>query len=248
MTLTNTRIIIFGAGSSIASALCRKLAESGARLAVVARNTKQLEVLKSDLMSRGAKEVTTYGANLDDTSSHEELLNSIVRDGGIDAAVLAWGVLGDNTAATASASAALEIFQTNLIAPVSLLTVLGNHFEAKGTGQIVVIGSVAGDRGRQSNYVYGTTKGALERFCEGLRNRLAPKSVHVMLVKPGMVDTPMTSHMKKGPLFAKPEQVAADILKGMKSDSDVIYTPFFWRPIMGLIRAIPEQMFKKMKM
>jgi len=129
-----------------------------------------------------------------------------------------------------------------------LLTLLANRFEAQRHGTLAVIGSVAGDRGRQSNYVYGTAKGALAIFLQGLRNRLHPAGVRVLTVKPGFVDTPMTASFKKGPLWAAPEAVAAAIVAAVERGRDVIYTPWFWWGIMTLIKLVPERVFKKLKL
>lgn len=247
--LNQARIAIFGAGSAIAAALAKRLAARGARLALAARDAGQLDVLAADLNVRGVKQVSVCAGSLTDHESQRALLSQADSAlGGIDIAVLAWGVLGDNELAAKDFRAAREILEVNFLSYVSLMTELSNYFESRGGGQIVVLGSVAGDRGRRSNYVYGTSKAAVETFCEGLRNRLASRNVHVLLVKPGMVDTPMTAHMPKGPLFATPDKVAADIENAMRRGKDTIYSPVFWRPVMTVIRAIPERIFKKLKL
>jgi short-subunit dehydrogenase len=135
-----------------------------------------------------------------------------------------------------------------LLSPIACLTWLANYFETRGKGNITVITSVAGDRGRQSNYIYGAAKGGLSIFLQGLRNRLAPKGVSVTTIKPGFIDTPMTAHIKKGPLFASPETVGKRIHQAMLKGESVVYTPFFWRFIMLIIQHIPEFIFKKMKL
>jgi len=131
---------------------------------------------------------------------------------------------------------------------VAFLTWLANYFEKRGKGNITVISSVAGDRGRQSNYIYGSAKGALSVFLQGLRNRLAPRGVSVTTIKPGFIDTPMTADIKKGPLFASAELVGTRVYKAMKRGESVVYTPFFWRFIMLIIIHIPECIFKRLKL
>ncbi len=243
------RIAVFGASSAIASAICRRLATSGAQFALVARRQEQLDVLVADLRIRGAAASFTHATDLQDSAPHPQLVADIAAEmGGIDVAILAHGILGDQAAAAASFAETRQVLEINFMSSISLLTELANQMEAARRGQIVVIGSVAGDRGRQSNYVYGTSKAALQTFCQGLRNRLTPAGVGVLLVKPGFVDTPMTAHIPKGPLFVSPDRVAADVIAAMGGKKDVIYTPWFWSPIMFVIRLIPESIFKRLKL
>jgi hypothetical protein len=131
---------------------------------------------------------------------------------------------------------------------IEFITAAANYFENKKSGTIVVIGSVAGDRGRQSNYIYGTAKSMLSTFLQGLRNRLHPHGVQVITVKPGFVDTPMTASFKKGALWASADSIAAGIEKAIAKKSDVVYLPGFWRFIMLIICHIPEGIFKKLKL
>jgi short-subunit dehydrogenase len=138
--------------------------------------------------------------------------------------------------------------QTNGTSVIALLTLLANRFEAQGHGTLAVIGSVAGDRGRQSNYVYGTAKGMLAIFLQGLRNRLHRRGVNVLTIKPGFVDTPMTAGFEKGPLWASPEQVASRIIVAIDKGWDVVYAPAFWRLIMLVITTIPERVFKRLSL
>jgi len=143
---------------------------------------------------------------------------------------------------------ALKELSTNALSVVSLGTLLANRLEAQGRGCLAVISSVAGDRGRQSNYVYGTAKATVTAFLSGLRNRLQRSGVRVLTVKPGMVDTPMTAGMKKGPLFASPETVAAGIVRAVDKGKDVVYLPGYWRLVMAVIKALPEGVFKRLKL
>jgi decaprenylphospho-beta-D-erythro-pentofuranosid-2-ulose 2-reductase len=166
----------------------------------------------------------------------------------IDFALIAHGVLGDQEEAEADYAVAEQILTTNFLSAVSLSTELGNYFEAMGAGTLGVISSVAGDRGRKSNYVYGASKGALNIFLDGLRNRVDRAGVQVLTIRPGFVATPMTAHLKQNALFAHPNQIADGILAAIIARKDVVYLPKIWRPIMFLIRNIPERIFKKMNM
>jgi short-subunit dehydrogenase len=142
----------------------------------------------------------------------------------------------------------LDEFTTNAISYMALMTRLANVFEAQKWGCLAVISSVAGDRGRGSNYVYGAAKGAVSLFAQGLRNRLSKSGVVVVTIKPGFVDTPMTAHLKKNPLFAKPAPVGRRIYTAMLRGESVVYVPWFWWWIMLIIRNIPEAIFKKLSL
>jgi decaprenylphospho-beta-D-erythro-pentofuranosid-2-ulose 2-reductase len=168
--------------------------------------------------------------------------------GGIDIAFLAHGVLGDQPDAEKNYATAAAILHTNFLSAVSLVTWLANYFEAEHRGTIAVISSVAGDRGRKSNYVYGASKGGLNIFLDGVRNRIDRAGVQVLTIKPGFVATPMTAHLKKNALFAEPAQVAKHILRAIEKRKDVIYAPPFWALIMLVVRSVPRRLFKKMNM
>jgi len=243
------KVLVLGATSAIAQATCRLLAARGASLFLVARNAANLQAVASDLKVRGASRVEVAVANLDDFSAHASLVETAEAAlGGLDGALLAHGVLGEQAQGQQDWQKAHAVLTTNFLSPASLLTHLANRFEAKKAGTLVVISSVAGDRGRQSNYVYGASKGGLNVFLQGLRNRLAPSNVAVVTVKPGFVDTPMTAHLPKGPLFASPEKVARGILKAADGRKSEVYVPGFWALIMLVIRSIPEGVFKRMKL
>ena len=142
----------------------------------------------------------------------------------------------------------LNVLNANFTGAAVALGHLANYFEQKASGGIIGIGSVAGDRGRQSNFFYGAAKGGLALFLQGLRNRLTPRGIHVLTVKPGFVDTPMTEELDGLFLVAKPENVANDVVRAYNKKKDVLYTPFFWRWIMLIIRSIPERIFKKLSL
>jgi NAD(P)-dependent dehydrogenase (short-subunit alcohol dehydrogenase family) len=168
--------------------------------------------------------------------------------GGLDVALVAHGVLPDQARCQADSDEALASLEVNLLSVVALLTPLANRFEAAGGGCIAVISSVAGDRGRQSNYIYGSAKGGLDRFLEGLRNRLFRSGVAVVTLKPGFVDTPMTAGLRQGPLFATARRAGRAVHRAIERRRDVAYIPWFWRPIMAIIRALPEPVFKRLRL
>jgi len=242
-----SRILALGATSAIAEATLRLFAEHGASFYLVARNPDKLDAVAADLRTRGAAAVATHVMDLDDTAAHPVMLAAAAESlGTIELALLAHGVLGDQQQAEASYPAAEAILGTNFMAPVSLITWLANYFEASKQGTLAVISSVAGDRGRKSNYVYGASKGALTIFVDGVRNRIDRAGVHVLTIKPGFVATPMTAHLPQNALFAQPAKIAAGILSAIKKRKDVVYVPAFWAIIMLIIRMIPRRIFKKL--
>lgn len=242
-------MLVLGATSAIAMALMRKMAPQGVRFFLVARNHAKLDAVRQDLLTRGANRVDILVADLDDTSFHPAILNQAKASlGDIQLALIAHGVLGDQQLAQENFAAAEAILRTNFLSAVSLITLLANDFEARHTGTLAVISSVAGDRGRKSNYVYGASKGALNLFLDGVRNRIDRSGVHVLTIRPGFVATPMTAHLPQGPLFATPATVADGILRAIRKRKDILYVPGFWAAIMFVIRSIPESIFKKMNL
>ncbi|OJT19651.1 short-chain dehydrogenase [Archangium sp. Cb G35] len=243
------KVIVLGATSAIAQSTVQLLAARGASLYLVGRNPERLQATANEARAKGAASVHTEALDLDDLAQHEALVERAATAlGGLDGALLAHGILGNQEAAQRSYAEAEKVLRTNFLSAVSLLTPLANRFEAQKAGTLVVISSVAGDRGRQSNYVYGASKGALSVFLQGLRNRLARSGVAVVTVKPGFVDTPMTADMKKNALFATPDKVARGIVRAADARKDEVYLPGFWAPIMFAIRGIPERVFKRMKL
>lgn len=223
-------------------------AEDGADLVLAARSPYKLAAVQGDLCVRGARTVETLVADLADVACHREVIEAALRPfSGLDMVLVAYGTLGDQQQSEQKVHVALQEFTNNCTSVISLLTLLANYFEQQGRGCIAVISSVAGDRGRQSNYVYGAAKGAVTIFLQGLRNRLAGKGVAVVTIKPGMVDTPMTAHMRKSRLFASARTVGQGIYQAMVKRKDVVYVPGYWRYIMWVIRSIPESRFKKLR-
>ena len=242
-------LAILGATSKIAQEVARLAAREGRELLLVARNEERLEAVAGDARSRGASRVECITADLADVSQHEALWKRIEQAmPEMGAVLLAYGTLGDQDLAEDSVAYTLRELNTNFTSAASLLSYAAAGLERRKTGVLAVITSVAGDRARRSNYVYGTAKGALTLFVQGLRARLFASGVRVLTIKPGPVDTPMIAHMKKGLLTASPKSVAATIYREMEDGkAEVIYVPAYWRLIMAGIRAIPESVGKKMK-
>ncbi len=241
--------LVLGATSAIAMAVMRRMAPQRTRFFLVARSHAKLEAVRQDLLTRGAASVEILVADLDDTAFHPTILDKATRAlGNIQLALIAHGVLGDQQQAQDDYSAAEAILRTNFLSAVSLITILANSFEAQRAGTLAVISSVAGDRGRKSNYVYGASKGALNIFLDGVRNRIDRSGVQVLTIRPGFVATPMTAHLPQGRLFATPDVVANGIVRAIQKRSDNVYVPGFWAFIMFVIRSIPEAIFKKMNL
>jgi short-subunit dehydrogenase len=243
---TPKKILVLGATSGIAEATCRVWAEQGASLFLVARNPEKLAAVAADLRIRGASYVDTAVADLDDTEKHPELLAHAINSlTGMDVAYLAHGVLGEQAKAEADFASAEQILHTNLTAPISLLTWLANYCVQRHAGVLAVISSVAGDRGRKSNYVYGASKAGLSAYLGGLRNRIDREGVTVLTIKPGPVKTAMTATMKGSEKFADVNAVARSIAAAVEKKQDVLYVPGKWQLIMFVLTHIPEAIFKK---
>ena len=241
------RILIIGATSAIAEHCARIWATRGDALHLVARNEQHVQTIAADLKVRGSPKVTTYCADLNDMNKHEELLNSADDSlSSVDIVLIAHGTLSNQKSCQLSVHETLAEIQTNALSTISLLTLIANRFEATQRGTICVISSVAGDRGRASNYVYGSAKAMVTAFTSGLRQRLYKSNVSVVTIKPGFVDTPMTSELKKGILWAKPNIVSALIVKAIDKNKAEIYVPLFWFGVLIIIKNIPNFMFKKL--
>lgn len=243
------KIVIIGATSAIAGAIAKQYARCGEQLLLVGRSQERLETLASDLKIRGAAQVDFVTFEANDFATHQALVDNIVSQlGEIDVSLIAHGTLPDQQACEADPVLALQELNTNGMSVISLLSHLANVFEKQRHGTIAVISSPAGDRGRQSNYVYGAAKGAVSVFAQGLRNRLFQAGVHVLTIKPGFVDTPMTVNFKKGLLWSTPDKVAPTIVHAIDRKKDTVYAPWFWKYIMLVIKSIPEIIFKRLKL
>jgi short-subunit dehydrogenase len=240
-------MLVLGATSAIAMATMRIYAARGITFYLVARNEEKLTAVAADLQVRGASAVHTCVMDMDHTERHAAMLQDADdKLQGMDVALLAHGVLGEQAAAEQDYQVAEKVLRTNLLSAISLITWLANYFGARKSGTIAAISSVAGDRGRTTNYVYGTTKAALSTFLQGVRNRVDRLGVNVITIKPGFVATPMTAHLPRGILFATPERVARGIARAIDGRKDVVYVPGYWRWIMAAVRAVPERLFKRL--
>jgi decaprenylphospho-beta-D-erythro-pentofuranosid-2-ulose 2-reductase len=241
------KIAIIGATSAIAHEAAKNFARDKAEFFLVGRSADKLSVVADDLKVRGAQRAEIYATEVSDIERQHELLEQAIDTlGSLDMVLIAYGTLGDQRKCELSVSETLKELNNNAISVISLLTLCANYFEPRRRGTIAVISSVAGDRGRQSNYVYGTAKAAVSTFLQGLRGRMARAGVSVITIKPGTVSTPMTAHMKQGLLFAQPRAVGEVIYNGIKKRKDVIYAPGYWRYIMFVIKSIPEGIFKRL--
>jgi len=244
------KVLILGATSAIARAVAAEFARRGYDLLLAGRDSEELDSLAADLAVRhGVKaEGQVFDAlALDTHGPFVEACREASQDS-LAGAVLCFGYLGDQSVAQEDMSEARRIFDTNLLGAVSILSLLANHFERKRHGFLCALSSVAGDRGRQSNYVYGAAKAGLTVFLQGLRNRLFPSGVRVITIKPGFVDTQMTYGRPKLFLVASPESVGERIVETILQGKDQAYLPRFWRPVMLAIRLIPERLFKRMRL
>jgi len=238
-------ILIIGAKSDIAKAIAKKYSENGFNLYLASRNSDELNDFAKDIQIRTQKDVKCLELDILDYNSHQSFYNKLKEKPiGVISVV---GYLGEQQKAQNDFEEAKKIMDTNYTGVVSMLNIVAKDFEINKKGFIVGISSVAGDRGRKSNFIYGSAKAALSSYLSGLRNRLYSSNVHVMTVKPGFVATKMTEGLylpKK--LTAQPKEVAQDIFIAQKKGKNILYTKWFWKWIMLIIKNIPEWKFKKM--
>lgn len=243
------RILIIGATSTIAEAFARIAAADSASLYLLARDLTRAQAIAQDLALRGAASVAAAQLDVTDTTAHAGVLDAAwTALGGVDIALVAHGTLPDQARCNADTDYALREFEVNATATIALAMRVANKLQAQGGGTLAVISSVAGDRGRASNALYGSAKAAVSACLSGLRQRLHASGVNVLTIKPGFVDTPMTADFRKGLLWAKPEQVARGIMRAIQRRRSVVYLPWFWRPIMFVIRCLPEPLFRRVKL
>ena len=226
------KVLILGGTSPIARLLAIKFASIGAHLYIASRDEAEGGRIANDIQVRSGVPAVAGKFDAADFASHTELIERVTKElGGLDGVVLCFGALGDEDKAQIDANEALAVIHQNFTGAVSLLTIAAQKLEAQGTGFLLVIGSVAGDRGRKRNYVYGSAKGALHLFLQGLRARLSKTKVHVMTVILGTVDTRMTFGRPGAMFTVAPERAADLIFEAWRKKREVVYVPSFWRPI-----------------
>jgi short-subunit dehydrogenase len=246
------RTLILGATSGVGRAVARRLATRGLELVVAGRDESELRAMSRDLVLRTRTPVSFLTYDATDFASHKAFFDACVSESNspLSGVVFCQGTMSDQREAEQDFALARHMIDVNYASAVSLLNLASAHFAGQGSGFVCALSSVAGDRGRQSNYVYGSTKAALTTYLQGLRNRMAKLGVHVITIKPGFVDTAMTWGLLKpgSPLVASADRVAGDIVRAIDRRKNVVYTPWFWWGIMGIIKSIPEPIFKRLKM
>jgi decaprenylphospho-beta-D-erythro-pentofuranosid-2-ulose 2-reductase len=243
----NKTILILGGNSDIGKALAVAYAKQGYNLYLTSRNSEDTLSLSKDLKIRFDIEVNCFELDVLDFDSHSSFYQKLeIKPLG---AISSVGYLDEQLKSQSNWDECLRSIQTNFTGLVSILNIIAEDFEKRQSGFIIGISSVAGERGRQSNYIYGSSKAAYTAYLDGLRNRLHRSDVQVLTVKPGFVSTKMTHHLNlPKPLTAKPEKIAQDILKAQKNKKNTLYTLWFWKWIMVIIKNIPEIVFKKLKL
>ena len=243
------KILILGASSEIAHATCKIYARLGYKFVLMARDKDKLKTIAQDLRNRGASDVKCFIMDINKISEHSRLIKkTFIFLGSIDITLISHGTLPDQIACERSAKLTAKELNTNAISTILFLTNLANELEKHKKGIIAVITSVAGDRGRASNYVYGSAKAMVSTFLQGLRGRLAKKGIHIVDIKPGIVETRMTAHLKKRFFWANPDKIAKEIMQAISKEKHSVYAPWHWWLIMKFVNFIPEFIFKKIKL
>ncbi len=249
LSATRKRIVIVGATSLIAEHCARLWANAAPiDLVLVGRDLAKLERIAGDLRVRSPEsDIRTLRAELTELESIGRLVNQLASGATFDVALIAYGSLPEQSACQLDIGLCHEGLVVNGLSPVLFAEAFAGYMEKTGSGSLVMIGSVAGDRGRKSNYVYGAAKGLVERYAQGLQHRMAASSVQVVLVKPGPTDTPMTAHLKaRGVRLADAGEVAKQIVRGVERGRPVVYVPAEWGVIMWIIRHLPRAIFNRL--
>jgi decaprenylphospho-beta-D-erythro-pentofuranosid-2-ulose 2-reductase len=243
-------VLILGPTSDIGRAIAQALAAQRRPLILAGRDRDEVQRIAADLRVRHGAAVREGHFDALDFASHGAFFAQCCSEGDLDGVIACHGYMADQAATQADPEQASRTIDVNLKSYVSLFEHAAAYFEQRRAGFICALSSVAGDRGRQSNYTYGSAKAGLSAYLQGLRNRLARCGVSVITIKPGFVDTAMTWGVLNpdSPLVASPERVARDIVRAIERRRDVVYTPWFWRWIMLVIRAIPEPVFKRLRL
>ncbi len=242
------KILVIGATSAIAMATARLYAQHNAEIFLIGRDEARVSALGDDLKVRGATLLGSAVLDLTKTKEHEKVLNAAFDTmKSVDLVLICHGNLPNQSECETNYKAALEAININALSTVSMLGILGERFIEQGKGTIAVVTSVAGDRGRQPNYVYGAAKAMVSTYLQGFRGRVFQHGVHVLDIKPGLVDSPMTAQFEKGALWSQPELVAKNVVAAIKYKRHTIYSPGYWRIIMLIVRSIPEIIFKRLK-
>ena len=239
------KLVVFGATSAISQAFLNRVAKKYSTVVLIARDSIQLEEIAAHVRIISGAKVEVIVSDLARIDTHANLVEQSCNNGVI-CALISYGQLTDQERCKTDPRYAMEQFALNGTSTISLSAAVTSVFAKQGGGVLAVVGSVAGDRGRRSNYYYGAAKSAVASFLSGLRSEMLQHGVTVVTVKPGFVDTPMTQDFKKGFLWASAEKVAADIDSAIERKRSELYTPWFWRYIMWVIKCIPEWLFKKL--
>ena len=241
-------ILVIGATSAIARSVSRLYAVENAKLFLLARDEERLRESAADLKLRGASSVKALNYTAESTNKHSAIVEAAVESlGSIDIALICHGNLPNQEECQEDYEKAEDAIRVNGLSVISLCTEIVNRLRKQKKGTLAVITSVAGERGRQSNFVYGAAKSMVSTYLQGLRGSLVTDNVNIVDVRPGLLDSPMTAHLKKGPLWSSPESIASSIVKGIGKKRHVIYAPSYWRLIMLLVCVIPENIFKRIK-
>lgn len=237
-------ILIIGSTSAIAESFAKIQAQQGHSIFLIGRDLERLQKQSEDLKIRGAKYVASTTFNAENVSNYTQIINdSFSRLKTFDTVLIAHGTLPNQEHCEQDLTAQLKEIHINAISTVALLSIISAKMEQQGFGTIAAITSVAGDRGRQSNYIYGSCKKMISTYLQGLRNRLCRSNINVIDIKPGFVDTPMTREFEKSALWSTPPHIAKIIDRSINKNKHTIYAPSFWRYIMWVIKCIPERVF-----
>ena len=243
-------VLILGGTSTIARAISAEFAAHGYDLLLTGRDCQELQTVTADLQIRYRVRATAYAFDALLFDTHSATLETILADAGdaLEGAVICFGYLGDQLKAQSDLTEAKHILDVNFTSCVSVLNILANYFEKRRAGFLCALSSVAGDRGRQSNYIYGAAKAGLSAYLQGLNHRLFRANVCVLTVKPGFVDTRMTFARQGLFMMASPEKIASGVYRAVTRRKDLVYLPWYWRPIMLVIRCIPNRLFKRSRL